>query len=203
MFTAPRMFQEIEYYDNGFSEASRLDEASKELLLQLFDAARPIAPDENGHKKRFYFMLPKGTFEEYKALHSDRDENTLKEWFDKESDGWFDCTLVRQQFDWDDAPFYGVYINSFYVLGLNDRNEVEWPDTDATEFIQELIRIVNDVVQQLRDGTYNDWIRANLPYQLKTGKVARTDYWNAERPQKERAQHSQDIPQDHRSCNIW
>ena len=166
MFTAPRMFQEIEYYDNGFSEASRLDEASKELLLQLFDAARPIAPDENGHKKRFYFMLPKGTFEEYKALHSDRDENTLKEWFDKESDGWFDCTLVRQQFDWDDAPFYGVYINSFYVLGLNDRNEVEWPDTDATEFIQELIRIVNDVVQQLRDGTYNDWIRANLPYQI-------------------------------------
>lgn len=176
MFTAPQMWQLIEYYDNGISDVMKLDVPSQALLLKLFDAAGPIAPDENGHKKRFYFYLPKGSFEDYKKLH-DGTEAQLRDWYNHETDGWFDCMLIYQQLDWEDEPFYGVYINDMYVLSLHDRNEVEWPETDATEFIEGLISIVNDVVQMLKKGVYNDWVKENLAYHLRVGTISRHAYW--------------------------
>ena len=178
MATAPEMYQFLDYYDNGLGPVQRLDKQSSILLRKLFDAAEPICADANGHKKKFYFYLPKGTFEEYKSIH-DEDEAKLREWFEHESDGWFECTLIKDKFDWENDYWYGVYINHAFVLALNDKNAVEWPETDATEFLHVLIDIVNDVVAKLKAGTYNNWVRENLAYYMKTGKVSRGDYWVA------------------------
>ena len=146
MVTAPQMHQFLEYYDHSVIHPfGRLDEPSKILLLQLFEEASPIATDEQGHRRNFYFYLPKGSFEDYKKLH-DADEATLKEWFDREEDGWFDCLLIQDDFG--------------------------------------------------KDGTYNDWIRKNLTYYMRVGKVTRANYWKAFPEEKLKytvIQHERDI----------
>ena len=196
MVTAPQMHQFLEYYDHSVIHPfGRLDEPSKILLLQLFEEASPIATDEQGHRRNFYFYLPKGSFEDYKKLH-DADEATLKEWFDREEDGWFDCLLIQDDFGNKDDPYYAVMINHAYVLCIGDRNEVEWPETDAVEFLHVLMDIVHDTVAKLKDGTYNDWIRKNLAYYMRVGKVTRADYWKAFPEEKLKytvTQHERDI----------
>ena len=180
MITASEMQQYIEYYDNGIGEVSKLNDVSKERLLALFQEALPIASESDHYRKSFYFSLPKGSFEKYRSLHLGIDETVVREWFDNEdNETWFDCTFVCHQFNANDVAFYGVYINGSYVCGLNDPNEVEWPDIDATDMLDVLIEIVRDVIDRLRKGTYNDWVLANLSYTLKTGTISRKDYYDA------------------------
>ena len=195
MITAPMMTQFIEYYEDfHMATIKRLDEKSKNLLLKLFDITDAIASNsEKYDRKSFYFHLPKGSFEEYKALYDETDENKLRKYFSRETDLWFQCVLLRHD---GEQTAYGVWIKNSYVLNINDNNAVEWPETDASDLICALIEITEDVVRKLKAGTYNDWVRNNLSWQMRTGKVKRKDYWKAFPDEKEKymlSEHETDV----------
>ena len=176
--TAPQMLQFIDYYGvTGFSDIHKLDTNSEKLLLKLFKIAEPIVNLENSQKKQFYFYLPKGTYEDFKELCNETDEEILRSWYNNESAMWFNCTLLVDDFNSKENPFYGVWINHSLVLTMNDRHAIEWPETDASDLCECLIEVVGDVVKKLKEGTYNNWVSENISYEMKLGTVSRKDYW--------------------------
>ena len=178
--TAQEIDTFIEMYESFF-EPDKLDGKSEELIKELFSEAAGIRDCNEGEMeiRSFYFHAPKCSFEQYREINDDTGE-ALKKRYEKETDRWYKMDLHFHDVDrWHPEPFYGVFINDMLVLSVNHRNTKEWEEVDASEFINGLISIVRSVVRELKDGTYNDRINAELPYYMRWGVVSRKDYWDA------------------------
>ena len=184
MLTTAKMYNYIELYDGALFEIKKLDKQSKELLIKLWDLIKTIKPiGENTNRRSFYFFTPKGSYEEYRELYDkdfdsdlfENDEEKLKKLYSYEEDSWFKLMFLYHRYKEEEEPFLGLLINDFYLLSINDANEKNI-EIDASEFINELIDITKDVINQLKENTYNDNIKKSLPYNMKYGKISRKDY---------------------------
>lgn len=70
-------------------------------------------------------------------------------------------------------------------LTINDRLSIRFiahaPDDDDPAFVMQLmswlITGVEECVRQCAQGTYNTWVREQLPFTMRTGVLSRKDYW--------------------------
>ena len=187
MLTSPQVELYIEQNDNNLFKTSKLNEDSTNLLKELFSIVKKInnCGEHEMERRKFYFFAPKGTFEQYKKIY-DEPEETLKEWFRTETDRWYEIKFLFHQSKWAPEPYYGVYINNFYVLSINDSNEKESPLVDATDFIKELIEIAKETIKEIEEGIYNEKVKKELPYDMRYGKVPRKYFWEALPSEKEK-----------------
>ena len=178
MLTSPQVENYIELYNNDLLNPNKLNKESEKLVVDFFEIAKSIRSygEEGIEIRKFYFFAPKGTFEEYKKLHSE-DENTLKKWFKYEKDKWYEVKLICHHIIPINNPVYSVYINDFNILSVNNLTNKESATIDATNFIQELIDIEKEVITELKAGTYNERIRKEMPYTMRYGQISRHDYW--------------------------
>ena len=184
MLTTAKMYNYIEEYGISSYGTCKLDDKSRKSMLYLWEKIKKIEPiSESSSRRSFYFFTPKGSYQEYKKLFDeyfdkelfDNNEEKLKKLYDQERDEYFKLTSLYHKYKDDTSPYLGIYINDFYVLSINDLNEVE-PEVDATEFISELTNITKGVLKDLKNNKYNENIKNNLPYYMKYGKIRRKYY---------------------------
>ena len=184
MLTTAKIYSYIEAYSLSAYEIHKLDDKSRKAMLYLWEKIKNIEPiDENSSRRSFYFFTPKGSYEEYKNLFDkdfdyelfENDEEKLKKLYEQEKDSWFKLTFLYHKYKDDISPYLGIYINDFYMLSINDMNEIE-PKVDSTECISDLTKITEDVITKLENSTYNDFIKNNLSYDMKYGKIRRKYY---------------------------
>lgn len=72
--------------------------------------------------------------------------------------------------------WYSVFINSKLVLQIQPESRTGYPE-NRTELAEWLLSEVPKVIETVRDGTYNEYVRQNLPYEKRNGKILREDYW--------------------------
>jgi len=65
-----------------------------------------------------------------------------------------------------------------YVIVQDKRREPAGFPNEIPEFVQWLIDGVKECIEMLKAGTYNDFIKENLPPEHRTGKILRKHYWD-------------------------
>lgn len=168
-----------------------LDDESKERLLQLKKLTDQFQPLDDNGRRTFWIKMGTYSFEDFKSKYEqDEDdccddynedeltETELKEWFDAEYSP--DTRWVKIEFlsytRRDGVVYYGVFVNSNYVISVNDPNEQGYP-MDATEFIDWLEVSIKKVKKMVANGTYEAFLK-KLPYTQMEGRILRADFWN-------------------------
>lgn len=65
-----------------------------------------------------------------------------------------------------------------YVIVQDKRREPAGFPNEIPEFVQWLIEGVKECIEMLKSGTYNDFIKENLPPEHRIGKILRKHYWD-------------------------
>ena len=178
--------------DRSHMSVQALDDESKKRLLQLKQLTDQFCPlDDNGRRTFWIEMAPysfedfKNKYEQDEECYCDDDynedeltETDLKEWFDAEyspDTRWvkIECLGHTRR---DGTVFYGVFVNSKYVVSVNDPNERGYP-MDATEFIDWLEVSIKKVKKMVNNNTYEMFLKG-LPHTQMEGRVLRADLWN-------------------------
>lgn len=76
-----------------------------------------------------------------------------------------------------DVSSYGK-IGREYVIVQDKRREPAGFPNEIPEFVQWLIEGVKECIEMLKSGTYNDFIKENLPPEHRIGKILRKHYWD-------------------------
>lgn len=164
----------------------RLDEYSADLLKEFFAVLDELKPLTDGITKEklytFWFSSPAPTAEEYfDALHDEDStrEDMEAEWKDlyPHDTCWYKLDAATHT-NRDGEKFYGVFLNNNYILSIGDSNEDENETVDAGMLIQYLIRKTKEVIEMVREGTYNETIESTLPYRYRSGIIDRKTYYS-------------------------
>jgi hypothetical protein len=170
----------------GFMETYSIDEASEQMLRELFVITAELkSVMDDDDVKVFWIWAKRPTFKQYKAYYYDDEESAnvteedKKEYYKRDFPNprcWYKLQLVHHERR--DEDYYGVILSGVYLLSINDVNTKESWKRDATELLKWLIEQATDVVQRVKDGTYNAEIDRMLPMEYRWGKILRKDYWD-------------------------
>lgn len=157
-----------------------LDEKSKAEFFSLVALIDKIAPMGEDNRRDFWFRLPSVSFEEYKAHYVDdvESEEELRVWYESEYPDdycWFKLTSIHHCIRKNE--FFAIFLNERAVLTVNDPNGNGYP-VNETDLIEFLLKQTKTVLGEIQKGTYNDWVKTQLPNRYRTGLISRKDYWD-------------------------
>ena len=167
------------------SQNGTYDEKSSELLDEFFKLMEQIAPANENGGKYLWIRADRGPVEDFgdaEELIADGDYKDLedftkawKEWFPDEI-RWYELAALEEK----NRGFRFVRLAHKTVIVQDNK---ETPDlhtfiSDIAEFVEWLINGVQECLDMLHAGTYNEFVRENLPPQHRTGTICRRDFWN-------------------------
>ncbi|MBQ9438642.1 MAG: hypothetical protein IJU50_09965 [Lachnospiraceae bacterium] len=161
-----------------------------EALKPLFDAVSELtACKENNEAKQIWITVPRGTIEDYgdfEEMKSYGEVKTRKQfekrWREEYPDEtkWYKVVVAMT----DDERFayraVSVDGNSIVSASLRDglaEQEELYSEQYALILLPLLTEAVKKSMDMLREGTYNDFVDKNLPYQHRIGVISRKNLW--------------------------
>lgn len=184
--TQPKIQHYIEWLkrnDHFGMRACIYDEKSTELLDELFLLLEQIAPVSENGTRALWLRAVRGPIEDYgdpkdevACGNFESAEELIEEWkawFPNEVE-WYQLQAVELK----DEGYRAVTLGHKFVVVQDKRREPEGFPNEISEFVQWMIDGIKDCIDMLKAGTYNDFIRENLPPQHRTGKICRKDFWD-------------------------
>jgi len=156
-----------------------VDEATKELVLALFKVMQDIEICGSDELRELWLTVPRGAIEDFGDYEEylEADEVSNREEFERlwldyypEPVKWYEIATVHYR------GWYSVFINHKLVLQIQPEPGRKYPE-NKVELAEWLLSEVPKVIETVKDGTYNEYVRQNLPYAKRTGKILREDYW--------------------------
>lgn len=86
---------------------------------------------------------------------------------------WYSFTIIERKED----QYRGILFNRKMIIEQRGRPTVGVP-LDIYEFAEWLLWSVNVCIDDLKAGTYKQFIEAHLPVQFRTGTILRKDWWS-------------------------
>lgn len=180
----------VRYYHHILSDDNRFGfnsytygENAEKLLDELFALVRTIAPCNKNGGRELWFKVERGTPEDYgnvDELIEEGEYNTPEEFYEdwkwqfpKEIE-WFNFVAIENE----EYKYRAIEVGQKIVIsqsGLAEKSEFE---CDISEFIEWLIDSTKQSIAMLKAGTYNDYIKNNLPPEHRTGTITRKHYWD-------------------------
>ena len=164
------------------SEPCNYDEKSLVLIDELFRLLEQVSPVAENGARSLWIRAPRGPMSDYgdpkKAVESgdfESEEEFIREWeswFPDEIE-WYELSAV----DVKKEGYRAVMLRHRFVIVQDQRREANNFPYEIEEFAAWLVDSVKECIEMLRAGTYNDFVRENLPPQHKTGKIQRSDFW--------------------------
>ena len=160
-------------YNSNFS----YDEETLRWIDKVFDAIKDLKPLKDNIKE-LWLRIPRGTFEEYMDMHdmSDYTEEELRaSWkYDfPDEEAWFNFVAVHD--DYSDCR--AISIGQKTVIYHDPHKEVLYPN-DIHYFVKWIYEAVCQAMKEIRNGTYNEYVKNNLPVQHRTGTIQSKDWWD-------------------------
>lgn len=159
------------------------DAESRKLLDEFFALLRQIAPVSQNGAKILWLRAERGPIEDFGSIEDEIAEGNYetedefitewKSWFPDEIK-WYQLQAVEDEA----AGYRAIMLRHSYVIVQNKRREPAGFPMEISEFVHWLIDGVKDCIDMLKAGTYNDFVRENLPPQHRTGTICRKDFWN-------------------------
>ncbi len=161
------------------------DEKSCELLDELFRLLEQVAPANENGGKYLWIRADRGPIEDFGDAAEAIAEGDYKdlEAFTKAWKEWFPDVVEWYQLAALDDKDRGLRLIRLAHKLVIIQDEQEKADefaftSEIPEFVEWLIDGVRECLDMLRAGTYNEFVKDNLPPQHKTGTICRRDFWN-------------------------
>lgn len=158
-------------------------EETNKLLDELFELVHVIAPCGKPNLRELWFRAERGTPEDYGDVNEliecgdyETPEDFMEDWkwqFPNEVE-WFNFATAEDE----GIEFRAVYLGHKIVIAQRLSKESEPYRHDISEFVQWMIDSLKECISMLKDGTYNDFVRDNLPPEHRTGTILRKYYWD-------------------------
>ena len=181
--TIRQYIHRLHHNDNFGIYAYKYDDKSCALLDELFKLLEQITPVSENGARELWLTAERGTIDdfcdldemlEYGEYESKEEAIETWEWMFPDEIAWYNFAAV----DTKDDGYRSVFLCHRCAIVQDNRRELMGYETDISEFMQWLVDSVKDCIQQLRDGTYNEYIEKNLPPEHRTGTIRRKDYWD-------------------------
>ena len=184
VLTQPKVRQYIHWLSgyNRFGEGKAYDEKSKALLDELFRLLELVSPVAGNGARKLWLRASRGPITDFgdpvDAVESgdfENEEQFVQEWeswYPNEVD-WYELSAV----DVKDEGYRAVVLRHRFVIAQDNRREPDNYPYEISDFVQWLVDGVKECIEMLRAGTYNDFVRENLPPQHRVGKIQRKDFW--------------------------
>ena len=201
---APDVDNLCRFFDSGWMNPTK---STPELLAafdKVYSILTPLAPlKKNSEAKAIWLRIPRGTIEDYGNSHytfeeaKEADEvKTYEEYVDywnqeyPEDMCWYELVAVKS-FERDGSlRYYGMSLGEVNVMSalIEERgflNEKYYYEDAAVRLCELILPAVQESVDLLTAGVYNDVVESELPYQFRTGVIKRKDIWAKEPDRKE------------------
>ena len=183
--TAPNIDFLLDKFEDSSMRPSMPSIELRSVMDRLFDVLHDLAPSkERSEEKSIWIRIPRGTIENYASYDDmvkwgeveNREEYEIR-WNQDypETDYWYEL-VVREVFHKDGTPWFrGVWLgNKTIVNPWIDQKE---PTAEEAEIeICTLIAIAAEkAMEKVKEGTYNDEVRAFLPGYFHDEMIKDTD----------------------------
>lgn len=170
--------------DNRMGSKSYIyDETSRTLLDELFEFLKQVAPTQEDGARTLWFHADRGSIEDYGDADEliedgefDSKEEFIQTWEEEYPDEveWYEFTAVELE----DSGYRAIALGHCLVLVQANEREAWNCQVDTSEFVQWLLDSLKECIAMLQKGTYNEYVRENLPPQHRVGTICRRDFWN-------------------------
>ena len=159
------------------------DDESDKLLDEFFELIEQIAPVAKNGVRALWLRAERGPIEDYGNAEEevacgdfDSVEEFIEEWkaWFPDEIRWYQLQAVQLK----DEGYRAVMLGHKYVIVQDKRREPAGFQNEISEFVRWLIEGVKECIEMLKAGTYNDFIKENLPPEHRTGKILRKHYWD-------------------------
>ena len=196
---APDIDHLVSCFRHGSHNAEAPTKSILPILDELFTVFSPLAPlKKNDEAKAIWVTVPRGTIEDFGDYEEYVDDGEVenREEFEElwkseypDEDVWYEVVAVEEHSNDGSLRYRGVSVgNAIIVSAMMDEEptEQDWRLGDLPDTLLKLmIPLVQNSIEKVRCGTYNEWVESSLPYQFKTGAIKRSDLWKQEPQWKE------------------
>ena len=185
--TAPQIDNYIDWLGHiHYREVScrfSYDKKAYRLIDQIFEVVRKIAPTRNNDVRELWLTAERGPIEDFGDIDELLADGTVESreefeawWHERypEETCWYQFSAVEDA----EIGYRAIFIGQKFVIEVDERKEKDYPN-DISEFAQWILDALNAVYKKLQDGSYNDFVDANLPPQHRTGTLVRKYLWDA------------------------
>ena len=185
--TAPQIDNYIDWLGHiHYREVScrfSYDKKAYRLIDQIFEVVRKIAPTRNNDVRELWLTAERGPIEDFGDIDELLADGTVESreefeawWHERypEETCWYQFSAVEDA----DIGYRAIFIGQKFVIEVDERKEKDYPN-DISEFAQWILDALNAAYKKLQDGSYNDFVDANLPPQHRTGTLVRKYLWDA------------------------
>ena len=169
---------QIDYYIDVLRGGERgIDADSLALVDVLFTLLKTVRPCGDDERRELWLTAERGAledFHDYSELTEEENRSEYKQWrFEAYPDEivWFSLLTVEHD------GYRGIAVGQKIVVQIDPR----MPNAGAltiTPFLQWIIATVKVCIEKLRDGSYNEYVKQNLPYRHRVSTVLRRYYWD-------------------------
>jgi len=156
------------------------DEPTKNLVLALFNELQKLESCGDDELRLLWLTAPRGEIEDFGDYdeYLEMGEVSSREEFERlwldyypQPVKWYKLAMVF----WN--GWYSVFLDNKLVLQIQPEPEKQLP-MEKTDLAEWLLSATIDTVESVRSGTYNEFVRQNLPYRKKKGRILREDFWS-------------------------
>lgn len=170
-----------------------LPEESKAELAQLIGNLKRVKPTKQDGEHLVWELwvdVPKGEPSDYgdyaemkaEGIYKSRKE-FIAEWENEYPKDiyWYQVTVVTEK------TYSGVWLNDSELIrqDLAEEKETAWVNADYYSFLQFLNAKVDVLLAMLREGNYNEFLEASLPYIYRIGIIDRKRLWEMDPRRRE------------------
>lgn len=156
-----------------------LDKNSRTLLDRLYALLSAIAPCGEDERRTIWIRADRGTADDYGDYEMQLEDGEVtdrkefeKNWLEDYPDEYYYYKLTTVQYrDW-----RTVVLNGETVIRINPEKTDPWGH-DVSELLEWMISEVENVLDMLKRGVYNSYIREILPYKYRKGVITTKEYW--------------------------
>ena len=164
-----------------------LDDKTKEFVMLLFQKIQAVNICGDYERRELWITAERGTIEDfgdYDDYLADGDVESREEfeelWLSEypEPQEWYKlATMIYEN-------AYFVFLNGKLILQISLEESAEYA-LDRSKLVKWLLSAAEGCINMLKDGTYNAYVDANLPYRKRIGKILREDFWRIFSGEKE------------------
>ncbi len=170
------------YHASGLdSKPIPLCEEGEASFSELLKEIKQIAPlKEDPLYWSFFFPVPRGSLSQF-MRYDDwfEPEETSKEEYEEafarrypNKHAWYEMKVVEEE------GYAALWVDDACFARRNPREKASvWTHFPLNRMNAYLLQVVKKVVRMLKEGTYNDYVEKNLPYEYREGKIKRSLYW--------------------------
>lgn len=158
------------------------DEESYEIIDEIFGILKKIKPNFGEDGRELWLQADRGSIEDfgdYKEAIECGEVNSFEDFKDwwlaefPEETVWYCFGAVEDP----KSGYKAMFMRHRQIIEVDPEKERGY-ENDISEFMRWLRDAVKNCYEQIKDGTYNDYIAANLPPQHRVGTVVRKEYWD-------------------------